>query len=131
MNSSKISGTSEMKMVSTEENLNVSEVKMYQTRDLSNSEYEAYLEDLLDLNLPPELSIKRNPEQLIDSTTPYNSVLQGTFKQNYERSKGSPTDNALVGCYVLRKTLGRSANLKVKIKRTVFNTSAADLADLE
>ncbi|GBP14699.1 hypothetical protein EVAR_9605_1 [Eumeta japonica] len=59
------------------------------------------------------------------------SITTHTFDRNYERWKGSPTDNALVGCYVLRKTLGLSADLKAKIKHTVFNTSAADPADLE
>ncbi|GBP80201.1 hypothetical protein EVAR_100078_1 [Eumeta japonica] len=44
--------------------------------------------------------------------------------------KGYPTDNALVGCYVLGKTLGRSADLKVK-NETLFYTSAADLAYME
>ncbi|GBP62611.1 hypothetical protein EVAR_46450_1 [Eumeta japonica] len=44
--------------------------------------------------------------------------------------KGYPTDNALVGCYVLGKTLGHSADLKVK-NETLFYTSAADLAYME
>ncbi|GBP11449.1 hypothetical protein EVAR_92948_1 [Eumeta japonica] len=44
--------------------------------------------------------------------------------------KGYPTDDALVGCYVLGKTLGRSADLKVK-NETLFYTSAADLAYME
>ncbi|GBP64425.1 hypothetical protein EVAR_19877_1 [Eumeta japonica] len=34
--------------------------------------------------------------------------------------KGYPTDNALVGCYVLGKTLGRSADLKVKNETHCF-----------
>ncbi|GBP51292.1 Actin-binding protein IPP [Eumeta japonica] len=57
-------------------------------------------------------------------------VAEG-LRLSKRKTKGSPTDNALVGCYVSRKTLGRSADLNMKIKHTVFNTSAADLADLE
>ncbi|GBP23929.1 hypothetical protein EVAR_17566_1 [Eumeta japonica] len=40
--------------------------------------------------------------------------------KDVETMKGYPTDNALVGCYVLGKTLGRSADLKVKMKHTVL-----------
>ncbi|GBP11443.1 hypothetical protein EVAR_64013_1 [Eumeta japonica] len=53
-----------------------------------------------------------------------------SFRPSIATLKGYPTDDALVGCYVLGKTLGRSADLKVK-NETLFYTSAADLAYME
>ncbi|GBP84847.1 hypothetical protein EVAR_69423_1 [Eumeta japonica] len=49
-------------------------------------------------------------------TTVGDRLFVQTFDSN---SKGYPTDDALVGCYVLGKTLGRSADLKVK-NETLF-----------
>ncbi|GBP04573.1 hypothetical protein EVAR_98942_1 [Eumeta japonica] len=43
----------------------------------------------------------------------WRSPFVQTFDSN---SKGYPTDDALVGCYVLGRHSGRSADLKVKMK---------------
>ncbi|GBP74450.1 hypothetical protein EVAR_44514_1 [Eumeta japonica] len=61
---------------------------------------------------------------------PYRAVSCAHLPPSIATLKGYPTDDALVGCYVLGKTLGRSADLKVK-NETLFYTSAADLAYME
>ncbi|GBP75336.1 Putative protein-glutamate O-methyltransferase [Eumeta japonica] len=72
---------SPIKMKVTEAKTITPETKIDQTQeDLTNSEYEAYLEDLFDLNIPLETSAKTQPEPIIDSVTPINVPLQGIFK---------------------------------------------------
>ncbi|GBP29308.1 hypothetical protein EVAR_79005_1 [Eumeta japonica] len=78
--------------------------------------------------------LTREKELMTLSAIPWRIADIGFAEQRSQPSiatlKGYPTDDALVGCYVLGKTLGRSADLKVK-NETLFYTSAADLAYME